>query len=110
MVNPSDMSDLVKVAQKMQDSFKRVQEELETAHYEGVSGAGMVRISQNGRHYVPEMDGVMITQEAYNLGPTKLGDLIAAAFNAGTKLVESSSQQKMMGLSKELGLPEKDKE
>lgn len=105
MANPNDMNDLVKVAQQMQDSFKRVQEELETARYEGVSGAGMVRIVQNGRHYVPEIDGVMITQEAYNLGPTKLGDLIAAAFNAGTKSVESSSQQKMMNLSKELGLP-----
>jgi DNA-binding YbaB/EbfC family protein len=104
MTTPNDMNDLVKVAQQMQDSFKQAHEELQQARYEGVSGAGMVRITQNGKHYV-EPEDVMITEEAWKLGRTKLGDLIAAAFNAGTRLADAASEQKMINLSKQLGVP-----
>lgn len=104
MVNPNDMNDLVKVAQQMQDNFKRAHEELQRARYEGVAGAGMLKITQNGEHYV-EPEDVMITQEAYNLGPAKLAELVAAAINAGTKRAAAASQEKMLTLSKQLGVP-----
>lgn len=104
MANPNDMNDLVKVAQQMQDSFKRAHEELQQARYEGVSGAGMVRITQNGKHYV-EPEDVMITEEAWKLGAAKLGELIAAAFNAGTRRADAASEEKMLTLSKQLGVP-----
>lgn len=111
MVNPNDMNELVKVAQQMQDNFKRAHEELQRARYEGVAGAGMVKITQNGKHYAVKDGGrpVEITQEAYNLGIEKLEELIAAAFNAGTRRIESASEEKMISLSKQLGVPtEKD--
>jgi hypothetical protein len=104
MVNPNDMSELVKVAQKMQEDFKRAHEELQQARYEGVAGAGMLKITQNGKHYVDKAD-VLITQEAYNLGIEKLAELIAAAFNAGTRRAEAAQNEKMQTLSKQLGYP-----
>lgn len=104
MVNPNDMSELVKVAQQMQENFKRAHEELQRARYEGVSGAGMVKIIQNGKHYV-EKEDVMITQEAWQLGPEKLAELIAAAFNAGTRRADAASEEKMVNLSKQMGVP-----
>lgn len=104
MVNPNDMSELVKVAQQMQENFKRAHEELQLARYEGVAGAGMLKIIQNGKHYVEAKD-VMITQEAYNLGIEKLAELIAAAFNAGTRRAEAAQQESMMKLSKQMGVP-----
>ena len=104
MVNANDMSQLVKVAQQMQENFKRAHEELQLARYEGVAGAGMLKITQNGKHYVEAKD-VMITQEAYNLGIEKLAELIAAAFNAGTRRAEAAQTEKMTTLSKQLGVP-----
>jgi DNA-binding YbaB/EbfC family protein len=110
MVNPNDMSELVKVAQQMQENFKKAHEELQRARYEGVAGAGMVKIIQNGKHFV-EKEDVFITQEAVNLGLEKLAELIAAAFNAGTRRAQAASDEKMVNLSKQMGLPsDKDKE
>jgi DNA-binding YbaB/EbfC family protein len=108
MVNPNDMNELVKVAQQMQENFKRAHEELSRARYEGVAGAGMLTITQNGKHYVVNDDArpVKITQEAYDLGIEKLEELIAAAFNAGTRRIDAASEEKMVSLSKQMGLPD----
>ncbi|MDQ2994834.1 MAG: YbaB/EbfC family nucleoid-associated protein [Pseudomonadota bacterium] len=103
MVNPKDMNELVKVAQQMQENFKKAHEALQRAEYTGEAGAGMVKVIKNGRHYTLKID---ISDEAKAMGNIELGELIAAACNAATKKIDEASEKSMVNLSKELGLPD----
>lgn len=102
MVNPKDMNELVKVAQQMQENFKKAHEALQRAEYVGVAGAGMVNVTKNGRNYTLQIE---ISDDAYALGKTQLSELISAASNDATKKIEEASEKSMVNLSKELGIP-----
>ena len=102
MVNPKDMNELVKVAQQMQENFKKAHEVLQRAEYTGVAGAGMVKVTKNGRNYTLHTE---VTDDAYALGKVQLCELIDAASNDATKKIEEASEKSMVSLSKELGIP-----
>lgn len=98
----SGLGNLMKQAQEMQANLQKAQEEIAKMEVTGEAGAGMVKITMNGRHEVKRVEidpGLM--QEDREM----LEDLIAAAFNDANKRVENMSKEKMSGLTAGLNLP-----
>jgi DNA-binding YbaB/EbfC family protein len=89
-------------AQKMQENLKQVQDEIAAAQIQGESGAGLVRISMNGKRQVQK---VVIDDSLLNEDRDMLEDLIAAAFNDAVNKVSALKQEKMAGLTGGIDLP-----
>lgn len=96
------LGDLMKQAQAMQDRMRQLQEEVAKLEVVGESGAGLVRVTMNGRHEVKrvEVDASLMEEEK-----TVLEDLVAAAFNSAVHKAEALQQEKMSSLAAGLGLP-----
>jgi nucleoid-associated protein EbfC len=96
------LGDFMKQAQEMQARMQKVQEEVAALVIEGESGAGLVKVSMNGRHEVRRVD-----IDASLLGEDKevLEDLLAAACNDAVRKVAAAQQEKMAGMAAGLGLP-----
>ena len=97
-----NLNELMKKAQEMQKKMQWVQHELTSTEITGESGGGMIKVIMNGRH---DVKNIVITDEAMKEGKQVLGDLIAAATNDAVRKVEKLSQEKMVKLTKDLGLP-----
>ena len=52
----NNMGDLMKKAQQMQEQMQKAQEEIAKAEVTGESGAGLVKVTMNGRHDVRKVD------------------------------------------------------
>ena len=93
---------LMKQAQQMQENMRRVQEELATIEVEGVSGAGLVKVTMTCKFAVKR-----VTIDPSLLGEDKdmLEDLVMAAFNDGVAKAEATTQAKMAGFTSGLNLP-----
>ena len=100
MKNP--LAGLMQQAQKMQENLKQVQDEIAAAQIQGESGAGLVRISMNGKRQVQK---VVIDDSLLNEDRDMLEDLIAAAFNDAVNKVSALKQEKMSGLTGGIDLP-----
>lgn len=96
-----DLSDLMKQAQKMQEQMQQVQKELASKEVTGESGAGMVKITMNGRHDVRR---VFIDPGLMNEDKEMLEDLLAAAVNDAVRKVEEGSRSALSGLAGGLDL------
>jgi DNA-binding YbaB/EbfC family protein len=96
------MGDLMKQAQQMQERMADLQRELAEAEVIGESGAGLVKVTLNGRHEARKVD---IDPSLMNEEKEMLEDLIAAAFTDAARRVEQAQQEKMAGLTAGLGLP-----
>ncbi|OMH36230.1 YbaB/EbfC family nucleoid-associated protein [Motiliproteus sp. MSK22-1] len=96
------MGNLMKQAQQMQEKMQEAQEEIANAEVTGESGAGMVKIQMNGRHDVKR-----VNIDASLMGEDKdiLEDLVAAAINDAVRKIETSTQEKMSGLTGGMGMP-----
>ena len=85
----------------MQESMKKVQEQLAQTEVEGQSGAGMVKIVMTCAHDVRRV----------NIDPSVLDDremledLIAAAVNDAVRRGEELSKEKMSGFTASMNLP-----
>lgn len=93
---------MMKQAQAMQANMQKAQEELATIEVEGQSGGGLVRINMTCRHDVRR---VSIDPELVGDDVDVLEDLIAAAFNDALKKIETTTQEKMGGLTAGMNLP-----
>ena len=102
MADAPNLDELMKMAQKMQDSMKTAHQELANLKIMGESGAGLVRVVINGRHDCVQ---VIISDDAMDEKKDVLEDLIAAAINDANTKVEDASKKKMMSLTQELGIP-----
>lgn len=93
---------LMKQAQLMQESLKRVQSEIAALEVEGSSAAGRVRVRMNGRHEVSRvsLDPGLLAEER-----EMLEDLIAAAFNDAARRLEAAIQEKMASVTAGMPLP-----
>jgi nucleoid-associated protein EbfC len=96
------LAGLMKQAQEMQESMKRMQEELASVEVEGQSGAGMVKVVMTCRHDVRR---VAIDQSLLKDDKEMLEDLVAAAVNDAVRRVEATVQEKMAGVTAGLPLP-----
>ena len=52
----NNMGDMMKKAQKMQEEMQKAQEEIAKAEVTGEAGAGLVKVTMNGRHDVRKVD------------------------------------------------------
>jgi DNA-binding YbaB/EbfC family protein len=98
----NQLAGLMKQAQQMQDNLKKAQEELANVEVEGQSGAGMVKIVMTCRHDVKR---VTIDESLLKDDKDMLEDLIAAAVNDAVRRVETTTQEKMSGVTAGLPLP-----
>ncbi|PAV27023.1 hypothetical protein C8D92_102335 [Tamilnaduibacter salinus] len=96
------MGDLMKQAQEMQEKFKKAQEELAKAEVTGESGAGLVKVTMNGRHDVRnvDIDPSLMTEDR-----EVLEDLLAAAVNDAVRRVEENQKEHMSGMASGMGMP-----
>jgi DNA-binding YbaB/EbfC family protein len=96
------LAGLMKQAQQMQENMKRMQDELATLEVEGQSGAGMVKVVMSCRYDVKR---VAIDDSLLKDDKDMLEDLVAAAVNDAVRRVETTTQEKMSGMTAGLGLP-----
>ena len=97
------LAGLMKQAQQMQETMKKMQEQLAQIDVEGQSGAGLVKVVMTCKHDVKR-----VTIDPSLLADDKdmLEDLVAAAFNAAVRKAEETSEQKMSKLTAGMpGLP-----
>ena len=95
------IGNMMKQVQLMQQNMQKAQSELAETEVEGVSGAGMVKITMTCRNDVRRVQidpGVMDDKEM-------LEDLIAAAMNDAVRKAEATSQEKMGAVTQGMPLP-----
>jgi DNA-binding YbaB/EbfC family protein len=98
----NQLAGLMKQAQQMQDNMKRAQEELANIEVEGQAGAGLVKVVMTCRHDVKR---VTIDPSLLADDRDMLEDLVAAAINDAVRRVETTTQEKMSGLTAGLPMP-----
>jgi DNA-binding YbaB/EbfC family protein len=98
----NQLAGLMKQAQAMQDNMKRAQEELALLEVEGQAGAGLVKITMTCRHDVKRVaiDPSLLAEDR-----DMLEDLVAAAMNDAVRRAETTTQEKMAGLTAGMPLP-----
>jgi nucleoid-associated protein EbfC len=96
------LSQLMKQAQEMQESMKRVQDELAELEVEGQAGGGMVKVRVTCKH---EVRGVTIEEGVFRDDKEMLEDLVAAAFNDANGKIERAVQERMAAVAGGLALP-----
>lgn len=96
------LGNLMKQAQRMQEDLKRAQEEIAAMEVIGESGAGLVKVTMNGRH---DVKAVRIAPELLQDDVTMVEDLVAAAVNDAVRKVERASAERMAGMTQGLELP-----
>jgi hypothetical protein len=98
-----DLGGLMAQAQQMQQKVKELQEQLERLEIVGSSGAGMVKVTVNGRGATLRVD-----IDASLFKPDDKGvveDLIVAAANDARTKVEETVQEQMKQITGGLPLP-----
>lgn len=97
-----NMGNMMKQAQMLQERMQKAQEEIANLECTGEAGAGLVKVTVNGRH---EVRRVSIDDSLLSDDKDMLEDLIAAACNDANRRVEEQSQQKMSAVTAGLPLP-----
>ena len=98
-----DIMKMMKQAQELQGRMQQLQEELATLQVEGQSGAGLVKVTLNGKMEprAVKIDRSLIKPEDAEM----LEDLILAAFQDAKGKVEAALQAKMQEVTGGLALP-----
>lgn len=95
-------ADIMQQAQKMQDNFKKAQEELESMEVQGESGGGLVTIVMTGKR---EVRKVSIDPTLVGDDKDMLEDLVAAAINDAVHKVDKMKKEKMADITAGMPLP-----
>lgn len=100
MKNP--LAGIMQQAQKMQDDFKKAQEEIEGLEVVGESGGGLVSIVMTGKR-----EARKVTIDSSLVGDDKdmLEDLVAAAINDAVHKVNKLKKEKMADVTSGIPLP-----
>ncbi len=96
------LGNIMKQAQRMQETMQKAQQELAEMEVTGQAGGGLVSVVMTGRHDVKR---VSIDDSLLKEDKEMLEDLLAAAVNDAVRQVESNTQEKMAGLTSGMGLP-----
>ncbi|MFI3206442.1 MAG: YbaB/EbfC family nucleoid-associated protein [Clostridia bacterium] len=100
---PSNMQQIARQAQKMQEDMEKVTAELEVKEYSATSGGSMVTATVTGKMEVKVID---VKPEVVDPEDTEmLCDLIAAAVNEALRMASEEKEEKMGALSGGLNLP-----
>src|SRR5882757_8487941 len=96
------LGNLMRQAQQMQETMQKAQAELAEIEVTGESGAGMVKVTLNGRH---EAKKVLIEPKLLGEDKDMLEDLLAAAITDAVRKIAARTQEKYSGLMSGLNLP-----
>ena len=96
------LGNIMKQAQKMQEDMQKAQADLANEEVQGEAGGGMVKITMTCSHAVKR---IHIDDSLFGDDKEMLEDLMAAAFNDAVNKVQSTTQEKMSGLTSGLNLP-----
>lgn len=103
MLAKSSIANLLKQAQQVQENLKQAQESLAELEAIGEAGAGMVRVTMDGKHLLKR---VQIDPALLGESRDMLEDLIVAATNDATRRIEHQVKERMEQLTGGLSLPE----
>jgi DNA-binding YbaB/EbfC family protein len=99
----ADFNQLMQQARKMQEQMQKAQAELADRTVVGESGAGLVKVTMNGRHEVRQVElDPSLWQEERGF----VEDLVAAAINAAVRKVEEENKRSLAAMAGGLNLPE----
>jgi len=98
----NQLAGLMKQAQAMQDNMQKMQEELAKIIVEGQAGAGLVTVLMSCKYYVSR---VSIDPSLMGDDKEMLEDLVTAAMNDAVRKVETTSQEKMAGVTAGMPMP-----
>lgn len=102
MGNMGNMNDILKKAQKMQEEFAKLQEELKKREVEASSGGGAVTVRANGAKQVLS---IKIDKELISSGDVDmLQDLITAAVNEALNKAQETVDAESKKLTGGMGL------
>lgn len=94
-------ANMIKQAQKMQQDFLKMQQELESSKFEFTSGGGAVKAVVSGTR---EFESITIDPEVVDPDDVEmLQDLILAAVNGALKAADDKTNQSMAKLQGGLG-------
>lgn len=96
------LGNMMKQAQEMQKNMQAAQEEIASMEVNGEAGGGMVKVTMTGRH---ELTKVQIDDSLLD-DKEMLEDLVAAAVNSASRNIESTTQDKMGGVTAGMDLPD----
>jgi nucleoid-associated protein EbfC len=98
-----NLAGLMKQAQQMQSKMEEMQESLQRLEVSGEAGAGLVRVTLNGKG---DMRGISIDPKVVDPADTEmLQDLIVAAHRAAKEKVEATAAAEMQKVTGGLQLP-----
>ena len=98
----NQLAGMMKQVQQMQDNVKKVQDSLAAIEVEGVSGAGLVKVTMTCKNDVRR---VVIDPSLFGDDKDMLEDLVAAAFNDAVRKAEATTTEKMAAVTGGLKLP-----
>ena len=99
----TELNEIMKQAKLMQEKFQKAQEEQLKTKTEGESGAGLVRVSMNGKHDVIRVsldDSLMREDKAV------IEDLLAAAVNDAVRKIEERNKESLSSMSGGMKMPD----
>lgn len=98
-----DFSNMMKQAQELQGRMAKMQSELDTLECKGMSGAGLVTVTLNGKGVMTglDIDPSMVKPDEVEI----LEDLIVAAHTDAKTKMDSQLQDKMKDLTGGLPIP-----
>ena len=97
-----NIGNMMKQAQEMQKKMEAMQEELAAAEVEGQSGAGMVKMTINGKG---DLKNVSIDDSLMGEDKEILEDLIVAAFTDAKSKADQHAQEETQKIMGGLNLP-----
>ena len=98
----TDISGLMKQVQQMQEQMQKAQEEMGKREVTGEAGAGLVKVTLNGRY---ESSAVTLDESLMQEDREVLEDLVSAAINDAVRRVGELNKEQMSGMASGLNLP-----
>ena len=102
MFNKANIGGLMKQAQQMQDNMKKAQAELGLVEVEGQSGGGLVKVIMTCKNDVRR---VTIDPSLFADDKDMIEDLVAAAVNDAVRKAETTTAEKMKGITAGFPMP-----
>lgn len=99
----TDLNEIMKQAKLMQEKFQKAQEEQLKTRTEGESGAGLVRVTMNGKH---DVIGVSLDDALMSEDKAVIEDLLAAAVNDAVRKIEEKNKESLSGMAGGMNMPD----
>ncbi len=100
---PSNMNQMLKQAQKMQEDMATLQADLEQREYTATSGGGMVSVTVDGKHLIKS---IKINPDAVDPDDAEmLEDLVTVAVNEAINKAISNAEEEMGAVTGGLNIP-----